>query len=78
MIAEAPARQGRTIVTVTSANAVMVSPEKTPYCLSKSALSMMVELFGVRLAEHGIAPSRSAPASSAPTCPRRSATGSRR
>ena len=33
----------------------MVSPEKTPYCLSKSALAMMVQLYGVRLAEHGIA-----------------------
>jgi NAD(P)-dependent dehydrogenase (short-subunit alcohol dehydrogenase family) len=55
MIAESPTRPGRTIVTITSANSVMVSPEKTPYCLSKSALSMMISLFGVRLAEHGIA-----------------------
>ena len=55
MIAEDPARPGRTIVTITSANSVMVSPEKTPYCVSKSALSMVVQLFGVRLAEHGIA-----------------------
>jgi NAD(P)-dependent dehydrogenase (short-subunit alcohol dehydrogenase family) len=55
MIAEDPVRSGRTIVTITSANSVMVSPEKTPYCISKSALSMVVQLFGVRLAEHGIA-----------------------
>ncbi|MGE3831169.1 MAG: 3-ketoacyl-ACP reductase [Parvibaculaceae bacterium] len=55
MIAEEPARPGRTIVTITSANSVMVSPEKTPYCLSKSALSMAMQLWGVRLAEHGIA-----------------------
>jgi 3-oxoacyl-[acyl-carrier protein] reductase len=55
MIAADPALPGRTIVTITSANSVMVSPEKTPYCLSKSALSMMVQLFAVRLAEHGIA-----------------------
>ncbi len=54
MIAEDPARPGRTIVTITSANSVMVSPEKTPYCISKSALSMVVQLFGVRLADHGI------------------------
>lgn len=55
MLAEDERRDGRSIVTITSANAVMVSPEKTPYCISKSALSMVVQLFGVRLAEHGIA-----------------------
>jgi 3-oxoacyl-[acyl-carrier protein] reductase len=55
MIAEDARRPGRTIVTITSANSVMVSPEKTPYCISKSALSMVVRLFGVRLAEHNIA-----------------------
>ena len=54
MIAEDPQRHGRSIVTITSANSVMVSPEKTPYCLSKSALSMMTQLWGVRLAEHNI------------------------
>jgi NAD(P)-dependent dehydrogenase (short-subunit alcohol dehydrogenase family) len=55
MIAEDPARPGRTIITITSANSVMVSPEKTPYCISKSALSMATQLWGVRLAENGIA-----------------------
>jgi NAD(P)-dependent dehydrogenase (short-subunit alcohol dehydrogenase family) len=55
MIAESPDRAGRSIITISSANAVMVSPEKTPYCISKSALSMMAQLFGVRLAEHNIA-----------------------
>ena len=55
MIAEDAHRHGRSIVTITSANSVMVSPEKTPYCLSKSALSMMTQLWGVRLAEHNIA-----------------------
>lgn len=55
MIAEDPHQQGRSIVTITSANSVMVSPEKTPYCLSKSALSMMSQLWAVRLAEHNIA-----------------------
>jgi 3-oxoacyl-[acyl-carrier protein] reductase len=55
MIAEDGRREGRTIITITSANSVLVSPEKTPYCLSKSALSMMVQLFGARLAPHGIA-----------------------
>jgi NAD(P)-dependent dehydrogenase (short-subunit alcohol dehydrogenase family) len=55
MIAEDAHRQGRSIVTISSANSVMVSPEKTPYCLSKSALSMMTQLLGVRLAAHNIA-----------------------
>jgi NAD(P)-dependent dehydrogenase (short-subunit alcohol dehydrogenase family) len=55
MIAEDLRRPGRTIITISSANSVMVSPEKTPYCISKSALSMVVQLFAVRLAEHNIA-----------------------
>jgi NAD(P)-dependent dehydrogenase (short-subunit alcohol dehydrogenase family) len=55
MLAESASRAGRSIVTITSANAVMVSPEKSSYCISKSALSMVVQMFGVRLAEHNIA-----------------------
>ena len=55
MIAEDASREGRSVITISSANSVMVSPEKTPYCISKSALSMMVQLLGVRLAEHNIA-----------------------
>jgi 3-oxoacyl-[acyl-carrier protein] reductase len=55
MVAEDPKREGRTIVTITSANAIMVSPEKSFYCISKAALSMTVQLFAVRLAAHGIA-----------------------
>ncbi len=54
MIAESPDRPGRSIVTITSANALMVSPEKAAYCISKSAASMAAQLFAVRLAEHGI------------------------
>jgi len=54
MIAECPDRPGRSIVFVTSANAVMVSPEKAGYCVSKAGLSMAAQLFAVRLAEHGI------------------------
>lgn len=54
MIATSSAGPGRTIITITSANAVMVSPEKSPYCISKSALSMAVQMFAVRLAEHGV------------------------
>jgi 3-oxoacyl-[acyl-carrier protein] reductase len=55
MIAEDPCREGRSIVTITSANAAMVSPEKSLYCISKSALSMVVQLYAVRLAKTGIA-----------------------
>lgn len=55
MIAEEATRPGRTIVTISSANTVMVSPEKSFYCISKSALAMVVQMFGVRLAENGIA-----------------------
>jgi 3-oxoacyl-[acyl-carrier protein] reductase len=54
MIAEDPNRTGRSIVTITSANAVMVSPEKAAYCVSKAGLSMAAQLFAVRLAEFGI------------------------
>jgi len=54
MIAEHPDREGRSIVTITSANAVMVSPEKAAYCVSKAGLSMATQLFAARLAEHGI------------------------
>jgi NAD(P)-dependent dehydrogenase (short-subunit alcohol dehydrogenase family) len=32
----------------------MASPERGEYCLSKSALPMLVKLFALRLAEHGV------------------------
>ncbi|HWA80825.1 MAG TPA: 3-ketoacyl-ACP reductase [Acetobacteraceae bacterium] len=54
MIAESATRPGRSIVTITSANAVMVSPEKAAYCISKAGLSMAAQLFAVRLAQYGI------------------------
>ncbi|HEX8011636.1 MAG TPA: 3-ketoacyl-ACP reductase [Casimicrobiaceae bacterium] len=44
----------RSIVTVTSANAVIASPDRAEYCISKTALSMMVKVFALRLAESGI------------------------
>jgi NAD(P)-dependent dehydrogenase (short-subunit alcohol dehydrogenase family) len=46
--------QERSIIFITSANAAMASPEKAAYCASKSALSMVSQLFALRLAEHGI------------------------
>lgn len=44
----------RSIITITSANAHLVSPEKSAYCVSKAGLSMAVQAFAVRLAESGI------------------------
>jgi len=54
MIAESADRPGRSIVTITSANALMISPEKGGYCVAKAGLSMATQLFAVRLAEHAI------------------------
>ncbi|MGO4676455.1 3-ketoacyl-ACP reductase [Bosea sp. 2YAB26] len=44
----------RSIITVTSASAILASPERGAYCISKAGASMMVKLFALRLAEHGI------------------------
>jgi NAD(P)-dependent dehydrogenase (short-subunit alcohol dehydrogenase family) len=45
---------GRSVITITSANAGLVSPEKGPYCISKAGLSMASQQFAVRLAEAGV------------------------
>jgi NAD(P)-dependent dehydrogenase (short-subunit alcohol dehydrogenase family) len=45
----------RSIITITSSNAGLVSPEKGPYGISKAALSMAIQQFAVRLGESGIA-----------------------
>lgn len=44
----------RSIITISSANAVAASLDRAEYCISKSALSMVVQLFALRLAEAGI------------------------
>ncbi len=44
----------RSIVFVTSANAVAASVQRGEYCMSKTALSMAAKLFGLRLAAEGI------------------------
>ena len=44
----------RSILFVTSASAEMVSIDRAEYCISKSAASMMSQLFAVRLAPSGI------------------------
>lgn len=44
----------RAIVVISSVSATMASPERGEYCLSKSALPMLVKLFALRLAPLGI------------------------
>lgn len=43
----------RSIVFITSANAEMASLNRGEYCVSKAGLSMVSDLFALRLAEHG-------------------------
>jgi NAD(P)-dependent dehydrogenase (short-subunit alcohol dehydrogenase family) len=49
-----PARDPRSIVTVTSISAEMASPERADYCVSKAGLSMWVKNLALRLAGDGI------------------------
>ena len=44
----------RSIIFITSSNAVAASVERGEYCMSKIALSMACKLFALRLADHGI------------------------
>jgi NAD(P)-dependent dehydrogenase (short-subunit alcohol dehydrogenase family) len=44
----------RSIVFVTSSNAVAATVERGEYCMSKTALSMAARLYAMRLARHGI------------------------
>lgn len=54
MVKDSQKHLKRSIIIVSSANATMVSPEKSVYCLSKSALSMAAKLYAARLADSGI------------------------
>jgi 3-oxoacyl-[acyl-carrier protein] reductase len=54
MVAEPAASHPRSIITVSSANAFVVSINRAEYCMSKSGLSMMNKLFAVRLVDAGI------------------------
>ena len=54
MLGEPPSAAQRSIVTVTSASAGMVSPDRAAYCCSKAALSTVVKIFALRLADAGI------------------------
>jgi NAD(P)-dependent dehydrogenase (short-subunit alcohol dehydrogenase family) len=55
-MASRPRQEGaaRAIVVISSVSAVMASPERGEYCVSKAALPMLVKLFALRLAEHGV------------------------
>jgi NAD(P)-dependent dehydrogenase (short-subunit alcohol dehydrogenase family) len=52
--ADAPARGPRGMVFISSANAIMASPDRTEYSASKAAVSMVARCFALRLAEEGI------------------------
>ena len=56
MLAHPVAKEGpsRSIVTISSSNARLVSIARGEYCISKSGLAMMTQLFAVRLADEGI------------------------
>jgi NAD(P)-dependent dehydrogenase (short-subunit alcohol dehydrogenase family) len=54
MLSRSGPATGRSIITITSANAGLVSPEKGPYCISKAGLSMASQQFAVRLADAGV------------------------
>ena len=49
-LAEGPGRR-RAIVTISSVNADMASPDRGEYCIAKAGLAMLTKLFAVRLAE---------------------------
>jgi NAD(P)-dependent dehydrogenase (short-subunit alcohol dehydrogenase family) len=56
LAAAPPAADGihRSIVTVSSINAIAASINRGEYCVSKAGLSMMTRLFAIRLAELGV------------------------
>nr|PZN49124.1 MAG: 3-ketoacyl-ACP reductase [Chloroflexota bacterium] len=51
---DAPSKAFRSIITISSANTEMASIDRAEYCISKIGLSMMTQLFALRLATHGI------------------------
>jgi NAD(P)-dependent dehydrogenase (short-subunit alcohol dehydrogenase family) len=44
----------KTLIVITSVNATLASTEKSAYCMSKAALSMMTRLFSVRMAAQDV------------------------
>jgi NAD(P)-dependent dehydrogenase (short-subunit alcohol dehydrogenase family) len=54
MLWQPPTDHPRSIITISSVNAVVASTNRAEYCISKSGLTMMNKLFAARLAEAGI------------------------
>jgi NAD(P)-dependent dehydrogenase (short-subunit alcohol dehydrogenase family) len=54
LLLAAPADRPRTIINVTSVSAVMSSPDRLDYCMSKAALSAFSQGLALRLAPEGI------------------------
>jgi NAD(P)-dependent dehydrogenase (short-subunit alcohol dehydrogenase family) len=50
----AAAKEGRSIITITSVSAEFATPERPDYCVSKAGLSMWVKNLALRLAPDGI------------------------
>lgn len=49
------AESARSVIFISSSNAVIAAPERGEYAMSKAAVAMMAKLFAIRLAPHGIA-----------------------
>src|SRR3989442_671162 len=49
-----PQDYGPVIVNISSVSAYALSTNRGDYCVSKAGLSMVTQLFALRLAEHGI------------------------
>jgi 3-oxoacyl-[acyl-carrier protein] reductase len=54
MLAASAGKHPRSVISLSSANAFIVGPDRAEYCLSKVGISMMTKLYAVRLAEAGI------------------------
>jgi len=54
MLGAAETGHPRSIVTITSVSAEMISSDRTEYCVSKAGLSMAMKAFALRLAPEGI------------------------
>ena len=54
MLWQPPAAHPRSIITISSVNAVVASTNRAEYCISKSGLIMLSKLFAARLADAGI------------------------
>jgi NAD(P)-dependent dehydrogenase (short-subunit alcohol dehydrogenase family) len=53
-IAGSPPRHRRSIINIASVNSEIVAIDRSEYCIAKTGVSMMTELYAVRLAEAGV------------------------